>query len=86
MKLTLALGLQYDNNGSAIVFSSMPTEQTNRLDSVAQLEPVIDVNISSEISSQFEFSKHHGVFFLTYNLQGQPNPVTNDAVRIDMFA
>jgi len=85
MKLTLALGLQYDNS-SPSSFASMPLRQMNSLNTVAQPEPVIDADLIPATSSLLEFSNHHGVFFLTYNLQGSPIPVTNDAVKIDMFA
>ncbi|GAV20434.1 hypothetical protein MMIC_P1399 [Mariprofundus micogutta] len=85
MKLTLALGLQYDNSQPEPKPPiSMPPG--NSIISAPALEPVIDVTPETNSASLDEFSSHHGVFFLTYNMQGFPDPLMNDAVKIDLFA
>ncbi|OIO68468.1 MAG: hypothetical protein AUJ57_10065 [Zetaproteobacteria bacterium CG1_02_53_45] len=84
MRLTFALGLQFDNGQSA-AYSSKPKERRSP-DPVAQSDPVIDVSIVSQAAAPAEVSNHFSVFFLTYNLHGLPDPVLNGGVSVDLFA
>ncbi|PJA30918.1 MAG: hypothetical protein CO187_10910 [Zetaproteobacteria bacterium CG_4_9_14_3_um_filter_53_7] len=84
MKLTFALGVQFDN-GQSGAFSFMSKDKGSP-DSVAQSEPLIDVAIGTQAAMLPEVSSNYSAFFLTYDVHGQPDPVLNDAVSVDLFA
>ena len=86
MKLTVALGLQYDS--SATTAGKMPAipESVSVSDGAGEVTAaVIDLPSSGMAAETFEFSSKHGYFFLTYSLQGLPMPISEQHSRLDLF-
>jgi len=80
MKLTLALGLQYDSNKPASVYAlSVGGDR-----SVAAADPVVEV-LPNGVSSSLSPPLAERWFTLTYNLHGLPVMLPPTAA-IDLFA
>jgi len=83
MKLTVALGLQYDSATSgAQAGVALPQRD------VAPAKPaeaVIDLPASAVSEQKYEFSQRDGFFFLTYSLQGLPLPVFEQRSNLNLY-
>ena len=84
MKLTVALGLQYDSNRAQST-AALPIE-TRVMRPSAEVDDVIELSTAVIAAQEFEFSYRHSVYFLTYTLQGLPVPITVNPSSVDMFA
>jgi len=82
MKLTLAFGMQYDQAPSGAM-ATVPTKGSELLE--LEKVAVIDVVAETDSASEIEFNDKLGIFFLTYNLDGAPNPFIQDSDNIDLF-
>ncbi|MDQ6993177.1 MAG: hypothetical protein Q9M31_06840 [Mariprofundus sp.] len=84
MKISVALGLQYDSNSPSekLLPPSISTPQTQPPEPI---DHIIDVRPSPPSSEPFEFSAQHGFFFLTYSLLGTPNPILDNQSKVDFF-
>lgn len=84
MKLTLALGLHYDNNAK----SNPPVQRVEHVCD-PQILPVtgavIDLLPEPEIRHQIEFGSRRELFYLTYNHQGLPEPVWVKGSTVDVY-
>ncbi|NWF35643.1 hypothetical protein [Mariprofundus sp. KV] len=85
MKLTVALGLQYDSSRPH-AHAVMPLEDERGVVIPVSKDTVIDLQAASQPAQGFEFSYRHNIFFLTYNLQGLPAPIAENRSSLDMFA
>jgi len=84
MKLTLAFGMQYDQaplGGHAVV----PLTASASLELGTDKAAVIDVVAEPDVYTEIEFNDKLGIFFLTYNLEGVPNPFIQDSEKVDLF-
>ena len=85
MKLTVALGLQYDSGKSDIIpLAHSPSD--NKESPVTSVEGKVELSLTGTTHQKFEFSYRYGVFFLTYNLQGIPDPISENQGKVNMFA
>ena len=83
MRLTLAMGLQYDSAGRGSSAKELVLAQSPPL---KVSESVIDVeSLPRQTDVAFEFSSLHGFHFLTYNLSGVPVALEVAGDSIDLF-
>jgi len=85
VKLTVALGLQYDSSRSD-AHAVVPSEHERAVVIPVSKDAVIDLQTTPPSAQQFEFSYRHNIFFLTYTLQGLPAPIALNPGSVDMFA
>lgn len=85
MKLTFAMGLQYDNSSRSSPAFTAPVASEGIALAAASEEIIIDVEAEPEQLSVIEFSVRHGFFFLTYNAYGVPEAVTEHQPTVDLF-
>jgi len=85
VKLTVALGLQYDSSRPD-AYAVVPSELERAVVVPACKDAVIDLQTTPPPAQQFEFSCRHNIFFLTYTLQGLPAPIALNPGSVDMFA
>jgi len=90
MKLTLAMGLQYDNGKEANMFAmslgsdhSLPIIKADR---AVVLESIQTHTIESESLPVQAFKRDDHAVFLTYNLRGFNDTLIFDHSLLDMFA
>ena len=86
MKLTVALGLQYDSNNRAQTHPAALSLKGSLVTPSAEVEAVMEVPAPVTAAQEFEFSYRHSVYFLTYTLQGLPAPIAVNPNSVDMFA
>jgi len=85
MKLTVALGLQYDSNRAQAHPAALSLKSSLMTPS-AEVEEVIELPAPVTAAQEFEYSYRHSVYFLTYTLQGLPAPIAVNPNSVDMFA
>jgi len=85
MKLTLAMGLQYDN-GKSNQMVALTLGRGEGKPEPAQNSPVMALPVSSHQPTMITPVRNNAVLMLTYSLQGLPVPFLQDVTNINLFA
>ncbi|MDQ6996623.1 MAG: hypothetical protein Q9M82_04080 [Mariprofundus sp.] len=85
MKLTLAMGLHYDNDKSANLYALTIGQPRKKTALVQEVSMAAYAPVPSQISNAVIVGQG-ALSMLTYNLKGVPIPFAADSANINLFA
>jgi len=85
MKLTLAMGLQFDNGKSSQMYALALGHGQGKLQPV-QNNPAMALDGANDPLPTISSTGNDALFILTYSLQGLPVLLIQDSTRINLFA